>query len=73
MYRVDYVTSHESVQPTHKETSVANDLATVIASARQKIKNANLAASPGQEPQCPIGFLIYDSASGELLHKEYLG
>jgi hypothetical protein len=72
MYAIHYVASRESDQPVHKEPSEAADLATAIASAKQKIKNTNIAIPWEPSRPHPIGFLIFD-VSGRELHREYLG
>ena len=43
MYAIHYVVNRESDHPVQEEQSEAGDLATAIASAKQKIKNLNIA------------------------------
>jgi hypothetical protein len=72
MYGIHYVVGRDSDQPIDKETSVASDLAIAISSARQKIKNTNIAIPANPTQPHPIGFLIFDSSGAQLLHREYL-
>ena len=72
MYIIHYVVGRESNQPTDKETSDATDLATAIATAKQKIKNSNIAIRWDSANPHPTGFLIFDVFGIDLLHREYL-
>lgn len=72
MYAIHYVVNRESDHPVQEEQSEAGDLATAIASAKQKIKNLNIAIPWNPERPHPIGFLIFD-ASGREVYREYMG
>jgi hypothetical protein len=73
MFRIHYVIGPGNDEPAHKETSGAEDIATAIATARQKIKNTNIAVTFDPANPHPTGFLIFDASGEKLLHREYMG
>jgi hypothetical protein len=73
MYSIHYVVSRENDQPIYKETPAATGLDEAKAHAASRIKNSNIAGPADPAQPHPTGFLIYDAAGSQLLHREYLG
>jgi len=72
MFPTHYVANRDSDQPVDKETFAGSDLKTAIETARQWVRNMNVALH-GTGRTLPVGFLIFDSSGANLLHREYLG
>ena len=72
MYSIQYGASKEKDKAVYKQMSLADDLKTAIASAIQKIKNANIAIPWDPALPYPTGFLVFDAAGSTLLHPDYL-
>jgi hypothetical protein len=73
MFSIHYVISRENDDPVDRVIFGGENLSDATAYARSRVKatNAKILTDP-MRPH-PIGFLIFDSAGQELLHREYLG
>jgi hypothetical protein len=72
MFSIHYVISRDDDHPVDRVTFGGGNLSDAISRARSRIKAANTAILTDPMRPHPIGFLIFDAAGRELLHREYL-
>jgi hypothetical protein len=70
-YTIHYLTSRESDRSASSETIDALSVEAAAQHARSQV-GATRVSSSARRPDRLTGFLIFDAAGSELLHREYL-
>jgi hypothetical protein len=71
MFSIHYVISRENDDPIDRVTFGGENLSDAIAYARSRVKATNAKILTDPVRPHPVGFLIFDPADRELLHREY--